>query len=241
MSLKNWIILQCFVLGVVSASPLAAQENTRVAQIVVIGEGQVSAPPDKAVITLGARHGAKSAAEALAKTSESVAAILSRMMEMGVESKDLQTASLSLNPIWGKSSRYEDGEVVPPRGFEAANTVHVTLRNLETLGVVLDQVAREGANSFSGFRFGLIDPQPVQDAARNAAVLDARRKAELYAAAAGVSLGDIVLITEDMSSGGGGYPPPVMEMASSRSGAVPIAQGEITLRASVKIVYAVSK
>ncbi len=162
------------------------------------------------------------------------------MEDMGVESKDMQTSALSLNPVWGKSSRYEDGEVIPPIGFEAANTVHVTLRDLDKLGAVLDQVARDGANSFSGFRFGLSDPQPVQDAARKAAVKDARRKAELYAAAAGVSLGSVVLITED-TNGGGGYPPPVMELASSRSGAVPIAQGEVTQRASVKIVFAIAE
>ncbi|MGB7317877.1 MAG: SIMPL domain-containing protein [Planktotalea sp.] len=240
MSLKNWVILLCVAGGSVLAAPLAAQEQEPRAQIVVIGAGEVSVPPDMAVITLGARHSAKSAADALAETNKAVAAILSRMTKLGVDPKDMQTATLGLNPIWGKSSRYEEGEVVPPVGFEASNTVHVTLRDLDKLGAVLDSVAREGANSFSGFRFGLIDPEPTQDEARKNAVSDARRKAELYAAAAGVSVGDILLITED-TNGGGGYPSPVMEMAAARSGAVPIAQGEVTQRASVRIVYAIGK
>jgi len=205
----------------------------------VTGQGQASAPPDKAVITLGARHSAKSAAEALAKTSDAVEAILSRMAKLGVDSKDIQTASLNLNPIWAKDRRYDDGEIVPPVGFEASNQVRVTLLDLDKLGDVLDQVTQEGANSFSGFRFGLIDPQPVLDQARVDAVSDARRKAEIYATAAGVTLGEVVTISED--SGGGGYQPPMMEMASVRSKSVPIAQGEVKQNASIRIVFSIAE
>ena len=239
MSLKNWLFLAVFATVSTVASASLATEVSVQRTIVVIGEGQASAAPDKAVITLGARHTAKTAAEALAQTNEAVAAILSRMEEMGVEKRDMQTSSLSLNPIWGKSRRYDDGEVVPPIGFEAANSISVTLRDLDQLGSVLDQVTQEGANAFSGFRFGLIDPQPILDQARNAAVADARRKAELFAAAAGVDLGGVLLITEDMN--GGGFPPPMMEMAAARSAPVPIAQGEVSQRASVKIIYAITE
>lgn len=238
MSLKNWVFSICIAASSLSVQALSADESTPSAQLVVIGEAQVSTQPDKAVITLGARHSAKNAADALSKTNDAVAAILSRMTKMGVDSKDMQTSSLNLNPIWGKSSRYEDGEFVPPIGFEASNTVHVTIRDLSKLGEVLDKVARDGANSFSGFRFGLIDPQPAQDEARKGAILDARRKGELYAAAAGVTLGEVLLITEDLN-GGSGFPPPVMEMAAARSGGVPIAQGDVTQSASVKVIFAI--
>lgn len=235
MSLKYWVFLIILAL----AAPVQAQTNEAARQIVVVGEGRASAAPDKAVITMGARHSAKSAAEALARTSEAVTAILKRMGELGIDPKDMQTAQISLNPVWDHSKRYDDGEQPKPIGFEAANTVRVTLRNLDQLGEVLDQVTRDGANSFSGFRFGLIDPQPVADAARRDAVADARRKAELYADAAGVALGDILLLTEEM--GGGRFDPPVMEMAAARSAPVPVAQGEVSQSARVKIVFAISQ
>jgi uncharacterized protein YggE len=236
MSLKNWVFSLGLMTGLAFSLPLGAQETDAQGRIVVVGEGQVSAAPDKAVITLGARHSAQNAAVALEKTNMAVQAILSRMKELGVDPADMQTSSLSLNPIWGKTRSYENGDIAAPKGFEASNTVQVTLRDLERLGEVLDQVAEEGANSFSGFRFGVIDPQPLLDAARKAAVSDARRKAELYALAAGVSLGKVVLISEDTSSGAG-YPAPVMEMAMSRAGGVPIAQGEVTQSARIKLVF----
>lgn len=234
MSLKYWVFA-VFCLWV----PAAFAESAAAArQIIVIGEGSASAVPDRAVMTLGARHSAKSAAEAMAQTSAAVTAILARMQDMGIEAKDIQTAQLSLNPVWDRSKRYEDGEQPEPIGFEAANTVQVILRDLDRLGAVLDEVLEQGANSFSGFRFGLSDPQPVLDAARNDAVKEARRKAELYAQAAGVALGDILLITEEL--GGGGFEPPVMmEMAAARSAPVPVAQGEVSQTARVKIVFAI--
>ncbi|MEP5153389.1 SIMPL domain-containing protein, partial [Planktotalea sp.] len=70
--------------------------------------------------------------------------------------------------------------------------------------------------------------------------VDAKRKAELYALAAGVSLGRLALISED-TSGGAHYPAPVMEMAVSRSGGVPIAQGEVTQSARIKLIFEIAE
>ena len=238
MSLKNWLLASFFSITSLGALPSFAETHKALRSVTVIGSAQISAVPDKAVITLGARHTAKTASDALGQTSDAVAAILSRMTQMGVEESNMQTSSLNLNPVWQQGRRYdEQGVSLAPIGFEASNSISVTLLDLNRLGVVLDQVARDGANAFSGFRFGLIDPQPVQDRARQAAVEDARRKAELYANAAGVTLGDVVLITEELTGGRSGFPPPVMEMAAARSGAVPIAQGEVTQSASVKVIF----
>lgn len=236
MSLKNWVFSLGMAIYLAVAAPLFAQDIPAQGRIVVNGEAQISAPPDQAVITLGARHSAKTAAIALEKTSSAVQAILTRMKELGVDPADMQTSSVTLNPVWGKTRSYENGDIAPPKGFEASNTIRVTLRDLDQLGEVLDLVAQEGANSFSGFRFSLSDPQPLLDEARKAAVLDARRKGELYALAAGVSLGKVVLISEDLNSGSN-YPAPVMEMAMSRSGGVPIAQGEVTQSARIKLIF----
>ena len=139
-----------------------AQETGPLRTIVVIGEAQITVTPDKAVITLGARHVAKSAAYALGETSKTVAAILSRMEKMGVERANMQTLPLTLNPVWRQGKRYDDDEsVLNPIGFEASNSVTATVLDLTTLGEVFDKVGRDGVNSFSSFRFALIDPEPI--------------------------------------------------------------------------------
>ena len=84
---------------------------------------------------------------------------------------------------------------LPPKinGYQVTNTVTVRVRELDTLGAVLDKAVTVGANTINGVSFSVADPSELYDEARKAAFADARDKAELYADAAGVELGDIAL------------------------------------------------
>jgi uncharacterized protein YggE len=68
-------------------------------------------------------------------------------------------------------------------------------------------------------------------------VADARRKAEIYAKAAGVTLGAPLSITE-----GGGSPGPIFraKMAAPMA-ATPVAQGEETLSVTVSVTWAIKQ
>lgn len=220
----------------VSAGVSSAQESAAKAQIVVIGHGSATAVPDQATLRLGARYFGKSAQEALSETSARTEAILARLSTSGIAARDVQTSSVRLNPVWGDYKRGENGEPVPPLGFEASNDITAIVRDLTQLGTLLDAVAGDGANSFSGFQFGLQNRAPLEAQARSRAVADAMEKAEEYATDAGIKLGEVLVITEELG-GGGGFPAPVAEMAMARSGGVPIAQGEIDITAQVKMIF----
>ena len=99
---------------------------------------------------------------------------------------------------------------------------------------MLQALLEAGANDFSGLSFGLQDPRPVEDEARRAAIADARAKAELYAEAAGVTLGPIRSITEGGMSGPMPMDAPMMLEARS---AMPVAAGETMVRANVQVVW----
>jgi len=159
-------------------------------------------------------------------------AVIDRLKAAGIEDRDLQTTGLSVNPNWSSYDSSSSGSQIT--GFTASNMLTVDVRALAGLGQVLDAAVADGANTLNGLTFGLTDPRPVLDEARKSAVLDARAKAELIAAAAGVALGPVLSITE-----GGGYGAPVpMYKAESAMAAVPVQQGEVSLSASVTIVYA---
>jgi len=98
---------------------------------------------------------------------------------------------------------------------------------------VLDQQVAQGANSLSGIRFGLNDPAPLLDEARKRAMADARRKAELYAAAAALKVGRVVSVQE----AGAASPRPEMAARAMMSAAVPVAAGEQEIQASVSVTY----
>lgn len=206
------------------------------ATLTVTGEGMVEAVPDMAVLSLGVTSTAATAAEAMAANSAALKVVIDRLTASGFAERDVQTESLSLNPNW-EGHGQEDG-VPRIASYTASNQVMIRVRDLASLGAVLDAVVTDGANTMNGLSFGLSNPRPAEDEARKSAVADARAKAELLATAAGVRLGPVLSISEQ-----GGYAPPMPMFRADAvmAEAVPIAPGEITTSARVTIVWALEQ
>lgn len=225
------IIMMVLMLAI-TPGVLVAQDNER--RMTLTGVGEVFVAPDMAVISLGVSSLDPKASDAMRINSAAMNKIFARLKEVGIESRDIQTSQLSLNPRWQQRSSNNN----PPRivGYEALNTVTVRVRDLGAVGAVLDVLTQTGANRINHIGFRVQNPRPHKDEARRLAVADARIKAELYAQAAGVELGQVIQISENS---GTAQPRPMarMEMASMAADAVPVAAGEMGLRATVTIVY----
>jgi uncharacterized protein len=216
-------------------APPAPQTSGPARSLTVSGEGFVSAKPDLALTTVGVVTQGSTAADALTANSKRMAALFDLVKSLGIEERDVQTSSLSVSP------RYSAPDPAQPEGerliigYDASNEVTLRIRDIGRLGDVLDKlVGQAGANNLRGIGFDFADPDPLLDEARKKAVADARRKAALYAEAAGIKLGAIQSIGES----GGYYPKPAMAMAA-RGMAVPIAAGESRMNATVSITYAI--
>lgn len=217
-----------------TASLASAAETMR--EITVTGQGEVAASPDMATIRIGVTEEATEARAAMQAVSGSVVGILEQLKAVGIAAADVQTRRITVNPLW--SNRRDSNGPAKITGFVASNTISLRVRDLSTLGDVLDQVMGAGANEFNGLQLSVQDPEPLVNEARKAAVADAMAKAALYAEAAGVTLGPVQKISEQ----GGNPRPMMMEMASmARDAAVPIAQGEVTVQASVTMVFSISQ
>lgn len=219
---------------VLAAAPAFAEEPLRT--ISVSGEGVVAATPDMAELTIGVSREARRPDEALEGVAEGVAAVFAVLDAAGIEPRDRRTSGLSLQPRW---ERLSSGQAPRIAGYIAANSVTVRVRDLDVLGGLIVDTVGEGANTMGGLAFVLSDPEPLEEEARRLAVLDARSKAELYAAAAGVPLGDLLTISD-----GGVFVPrpgPVMAEMAMRSDAMPVAEGELEVRANISMVYAIGE
>lgn len=199
-------------------------------QITVTGTGQIAAVPDMATITLGVTNEAVEAADAMVATSDAVLAILGRLKASSIADRDIQTQQFSINPVWSNRGSNSNG-TAKITGFQASNMVLVRIRDLDNLGDVLDAVIADGANSFNGLQFSVQDPDPLFEQAQQAAVADGLATAKLLTSAANVSLGPVLSITVH---GGGARP---MQMATMRESSAPIAAGEVTINASVTMVF----
>ena len=218
-----------------------AQSSLTAGTLSLSGEGEVRAAPDQATLTLGVVTQGATAADALAENTTRLTGVFAVLDAAGIDGTDRQTSGLSIQPFWDSP---RGSNPPPPRiiGYTVSNTVTIRVRDLGRLGAVLDAVVRDGANSFQGLSFGLSDPGPMLDAARRAAVADARRKATLYAEALEVELGPVLSVTES-----GRMAPPMMMRAeaaiamASDAMPVPISEGQVTVSAEVSITWALDQ
>jgi uncharacterized protein YggE len=162
--------------------------------------------------------------------------VLAAVAAAGVAERDVQTSALSVSPRWEPPRPNETAPRVS--GFVATNIVTVRVRDLDAVGGVLDAVLGEGANTLNGLSFGVADDTALRDAARQAAVADAARKARVLAEAAGVTLGPV---TEIVEGGGFGGPFPSARMDMAMAEAVPVAPGELSLQATVTMTWTIGE
>lgn len=210
--------------------PFAAGADV-VRQMTISGKGVVSVVPDMATLTLGVQHRDKDPKDAMEDTAKAAQDVISALKKMGLNDKDLQTSNLSLHTIesYGANNKRRID------GYEASTTLRVQLRDLDQIGAVVSVALKEGANHFSGLRFGLTDPQQAQNDAYQAAVKNALSKAALYAEAANVTLGDVISVS-DIAPTMGPMPAPMLRMEMSAKADMPIEAGELALSHQVTVV-----
>src|SRR5271169_3325141 len=158
------------------------------ARIVVIGEGNVTVPPDYAAIRSGVTTRAKTVKDASDDNAKLMVAIITALQNSGIEQKDIQTSEFSVQPVYVQPQSNGEAKLT---GFSVSNQVDVKVRQIGKLGDIIDQLVTAGATDIGDVEFLLADPSKALDQARTAALADARRKAELYAKAAGLSLGSV--------------------------------------------------
>jgi uncharacterized protein YggE len=203
------------------------------ARVVVTGEGSISVPPDYGRIRAGVTTRAKTAKEATEANTRLMTAVIAALRDAGVEQKDIQTSQFSVFPVYAPREPNTEPKL---SGFSASSQLGVTIRQLASAGAILDRLITAGANDIGNVEFLHADTSKKLDAAREAAIADARRKAEVYARAAGLALGRVVWITEDS-----GYAPPVemkmMRAASLAASPVPVSAGEDTLQVRITVGF----
>ena len=221
-----------------SAAPALAESDIPSA-ISVTGEATVSAPPDLAQIDAGVASDGKTAREASDANNAAMGKVLAALKGASIDEKDYQTSRLSLQPQYApnKPGPSASGPMVIV-GYRASNRVTIKLRDIAKVASVIDTLVAAGANDIGGINFTVTQASKLLDDARERAVADARRKAEIYAKAAGVTLGAPLSISEE------GAPAPVFRAKMAMPMAVtsaPIAQGEETLSVSVSVTWAIKQ
>lgn len=216
----------------------------------VVGEGEVFAKPDIATFTFSVRAEGDDATAAQEQSATAMNEILGYLEEAGIEEKDIRTQYYNLNP------RYEYTQSIctregycPPgervlRGYEVNQSVQVKVRDTATAGELISGVGSRGATDVSGLSFTIDDEESLKAEAREAAIANAKEKADALADDLGVRIVRIANFWEEQ-----GYPQPygyggdMMERAAVNDdgamSAPSVPTGENTITSRVNIVYEV--
>lgn len=224
-----------FALGAATLPAAAADEP---AHITVTGEGRATAAPDMAVLNFGVLKSASTAREAMDAANRALSDAINGFKAKGIEGRDIQTSGFSVSPQYDYSGK----NGAPPKltGYQVSNTVTIKVRDIAALGKVLDDAVTDGINSGGSLSFQNSHEDELMAEARTAAVKDALARAKALTAAAGVSTGDILAISEE------NVPPapgPVMRMAMAKEAdaAAPVEAGENEYHARVTVTLAIKQ
>jgi uncharacterized protein YggE len=200
--------------------------------VVVVGEGRVTAVPDRAWISIGAESRAPSPREAQRRNTELMQPVQDKLRAAGIPADAIRTTGYDVQYEWD----FVNGKRVG-RGYVARNTIEVRIDTIDRVGEYLEMAVGSGATSLNGIRFDVKDEGKLEREALRMAVSDARAKAEAAAAGAGRSIDRILRIDEQGSMS---PPTPVPYLRQAAQGvaadaAPPIAAGQIEIRARVSV------
>ncbi len=229
-TMLSWLASLLATLALIS--PAIAEDKDMKRTITVSATGLAEAVPDRARIQTGVTAEAATAREALAKNTGVMTKLIAGLKDSGVEGKDIQTSNFNIEPRY---TYPKDNQPPVIDGYRVVNQVEVTARDLDKLGDILDRLVSLGANQMHGLSFEVSAAETLRDAARKAAIANARRRAELYAEAAGAKVGKVIAISEDTA---GVVQPFVGGARAAMAEAVPIERGTETLEARVTVTWA---
>lgn len=211
-------------------SPAAAED---LPSITVTASGTAEGRPDRAEVDTAVITTGQTAQATVDANSQIMTKVLARLRSSGFDDKNIATTRYDVSPRF----RQRDGKSEAPviSGYRVTTQLRVTVTDLDTVGLVLDQLTQAGINQINGLRFAVSERENLTDTAVRSAMTAARHKAEVAAAAAGVGVGRVLKIEERGTS----VPQPRMMAFTERAG-VPIMPGDQTVQASVAVTYALT-
>jgi uncharacterized protein YggE len=232
-------LIGALMIGALSWTAPAAAQQASITQSIagtrldITATGEVTRVPDVAIISAGVVSRAATASAAMQDAANRMDRVLAALKRAGVESRDIQTSSVNLNPEY----RYPENQSPQLTGYTASNTVTVRFRDIRNSGKILDALVSQGANQINGPNLTIDKPEAALDEARGKAIAEGRARAELYARSLGLHVARVVAVSES-----GGYavppPPPMPVMARAyESAQTKIEPGEQKLQVTLTMTF----
>lgn len=225
----------CVMLLLLTVCATTFAEEIKPSTIAVSGEGLLEVSPDRATICVGVVTREKNPSDVQNSNARAASNVINAIVALGIERKNISTGNYNFSPVYRHLS---DGKRIID-GYEATNSVTVVVDELNLVGRIIDAALSHGANRVDSLNFGLRDNARCQDEAVRLAVLDAKRKAQVAAAALGqtiVGVRSVVINSSSLNV------PRNHKMARAVTEDVasfdtPVESGTVTCAASVRVEF----
>ncbi len=239
VSTVSLLVLSATMLTALTASRALAQ-TTAMQQprtLTAVGNAEVRARPDRAVVRLGVQTEAKTAAQARDQNATLVNKVLDALRALGITDRQIETSNFQIYPVRRSGNANQQGEP-PIVGYRVVNIVSVRTENLNQVAQIIDASVRAGANTVESVDFQLQNESAARQDALRQATAEAALNAKTMADALDVRLARIYQVQQ---GGVGILPPPypVRTFAMEAGAPTPIFPGEVTVNASVTVTYVI--
>jgi uncharacterized protein YggE len=207
--------------------------------ISVNGTGQAFGTPDVAYVQIGVSSVDANAATAVSQNSNAAAAVIAAVKALGVEAKDIQTVVYNM---YVEQVVDKDGIPTGASRLHVDNEIRVTLKDPSKTGDLIGQAFAAGANSVSSISFAVLDTSAMQTQARDAAMTQAKARAQQLAAGFGASLGALRQVSEYSSQPLAA--PDVKSAFSALAAGVasaPVETGQFVVTVDIQVVFDIAQ
>lgn len=202
-------------------------------QLTISGTGIASSVPDIVDIQFGVDILNDNPVDAVNENSQKMNSVMAVLDQMEVDPVDIQTVYYNM---WVEDVYDQSGQLTGEKRYRLTNQVNIRLRQMDQIGLLIENVIEAGATSINGITFGVSDTSELEQLAMENAITNATEKAERVANELSMTLGEITTLVE-----GGLYSPPVPYYGEKGGvgggGAVPISQGQFSVTVQVQVVY----
>jgi uncharacterized protein YggE len=216
-----------------NGSATIQSDSRTLTKVLVTGDSIIQAQPDTAVLTISVVTQARAALDAQQQNANKSDAVVRALKAAVGSGAEIKTSGYSLQP----QRVYKENQPPTIVGYEARNSVTVTLADLTKVGAVIDAASQAGANDVAGIAFTLRKDRPARDQALAEATREAVSKAQVIAGALGGRVVRIIEVQEE----GFERPRPIYadQMQTMRAGAVaptPIEVGTLDITSRVQLI-----